>query len=63
MKKAFARNFVQRNGMMRILIILLLGLSFVGCAHCKSGQVKLGDKCYWPGNTYTTSLSGGVIRD
>ena len=44
-----------------VLFIMIFGFS--GCAHCKSGQVKLGHECYWPGQTYTTALNGDVIRD
>lgn len=63
----FAENGAKRNGMtdiiMKLLSILTLSVFMAGCAACKSGQVKLGGECLWPGKTYTTSLNGDVIHD
>lgn len=51
------------NIITKLASILTISIFFMGCAACKSGQVKIGSGCYWPGQTYTTSLTGGVIRD
>lgn len=63
MTKIFVPNGVKKSTVTKnIMILSILLISFSGCSHCKSGQVKLNGACFYPGETYTTTLTGDIIR-